>query len=120
MIKAFRTRGHFAARIDPLQNIDEESLDDDLKNIRETRTLWYDLPYIPDVVKLLRINDHPDLSAFGMEDVDLDECFYLGSQLRVKNQEFWSLRQLISNLSHAYSGNVGIEYAHLEHGDEIF
>ena len=120
MIKAFRTRGHFAANIDPLQNIDEESLDDDLRNVRQTRTLWYDLPNVPDVVKLLRSDGNLDLSAFRMENVDLDEWFYLGSTMRVKDQDFWTLRHLISTLSDTYCGHVGVEYIHLENSDEIF
>ena len=54
MLKAFRTRGHFAAKIDPLDDIMQSEFPNSDKEGEEGRQWLQDRTKPPDVVRLLR------------------------------------------------------------------
>jgi 2-oxoglutarate dehydrogenase E1 component len=111
MLRAFRTRGHFASNIDPLQKIGATGA--------ECRSWWLSAKHSPDVVRFLKKDGNVDLSVFGLQDIDMHQEHYLGSEVKVMNKSYWSLTDLVSSLRDSYCGNVGIEYTHIENSEEV-
>jgi len=108
-------RGHFAARLDPLQYLEHAG--------NERRTWWKSEDTIPDVEKLLRRSSkrsESDLNVFGLGNADPNKQYYLGSEVKVKNKPYWTISSLIESLEQAYCSHVGVEYSHIENDEELF
>jgi 2-oxoglutarate dehydrogenase complex dehydrogenase (E1) component-like enzyme len=113
MIYAFRNRGHFAAKLDPLIRVDSG---------RVSPWLPEDPEKHPDVVRLLRLYPtHLDLRPFGLDGANLSKKYYVGNEIKstVKQVE-WTVPELVSFLSETYCGSVGFEYAHIDSGKRRF
>lgn len=120
LIESFRSRGHFAASLDPLSVQSNSTLrNGELNESRMGSWLSNDRTSHPDVVRLLR--NYPaslDLSIFGLEEYSLDEPLYLGDEMShfpcdKKSSQYWSIRELVTVLKNTYCGTYGMEYTHL-------
>ncbi len=110
LINAFRYRGHFNSRINPLLETSNENIDRSMINAIISRSSYHRMC---DVVKLLQNYPHNiDLQPFNMDEKDLDQKL----DLNIINQEFHTtknsltLRELIDQLTKIYCGTVGVEY----------
>ena len=105
LIQAFRSRGHFAASLDPLRS-----------NLASRQTwLSSDSTKHPDIVRLLK--QYPsslDLKPFELQDIPLDTKFDICNEIKSDRNRLWSIKELVDFLSTIYCGNVGVEVAHIE------
>lgn len=110
LIQAFRIRGHFAASLDPLTSSSR-------RNKIERKAAWLseDPSLHPDIVKLLRHYPRLDLTPFGLQEVPLDQRFYVGRELRgPMSQSHYSIQEIVQFMKKVYCGNVGVEISHIE------
>lgn len=56
-----------------------------------------------------------DLSAYGLEESDMDLVFVACEEIGLKNA---TLREIIDRLKAIYCGNLGVEFAHIENRDK--
>jgi len=102
LINSFRSRGHFAASLDPLSSNSSWLSSDSSKH--------------PDIVKLLK--DYPtslDLRPFELQDIPLDTKFDIGNEIKTSNNNtLWSIKDIIDYMSKLYCSNVGVEFSHIE------
>ena len=103
LIQAFRSRGHFAATLDPLR--------------RPTGLSWLssDESKHPDIVRLLK--QYPsslDLKPFDLQDISLDAKFDICNEIKSDGNRLWNIKELVGFLSTLYCGNVGVEFSHIE------
>jgi 2-oxoglutarate dehydrogenase E1 component len=112
LVQAFRLRGHFAASLDPLT---PTALKHNV--VRKAAWLPDDPEQQPDIVKLLASYPSLNLIPFGLENVDIDQLFYIGNEVEVhptEQREYYSIRQLVNQMRKFYCGNVGVEISHIE------
>ena len=58
---------------------------------------------------------HLDLADYALAESDMDEVFQAGSEIGLRNA---TLRQILDKLFTIYTGNMGIEYAHIENTEK--
>ncbi len=58
---------------------------------------------------------HLELSDYHLEESDLDKVFVAGEEIGMKGA---TLKQIIERLNKVYTGNLGVEYAHIENKDK--
>lgn len=59
-----------------------------------------------------------DLKAFDLDCLPNNRTYYLAGELKGINQKEWTVTELVHFLVDTYSGNVGVEYSHLENDIE--
>jgi 2-oxoglutarate dehydrogenase complex dehydrogenase (E1) component-like enzyme len=119
VIRAFRTRGHFSAKLNPLAYLEKEKIDSS-KNL----LCWnYDTAdnTLPNLIEMLSRNEkkYIDLAAFNIQNIDIDKLYYLGDEIKVKDKSYWTIKELLTSLKDTYCGSVGIEYTHIENDEEL-
>lgn len=112
LIQAFRSRGHFAASLDPLMSSNTSQA----TQVQRKAAWLPEDPYLhPDIVKLLRNYPELDLTPFGLQRIPLDEKFYVGPELRgPMTQTHYSISEIVQFMKKVYCGNVGVEISHIE------
>eukprot|EP00735_Rhodelphis_limneticus_P009011 TRINITY_DN2468_c0_g1::TRINITY_DN2468_c0_g1_i1::g.8967::m.8967 TRINITY_DN2468_c0_g1::TRINITY_DN2468_c0_g1_i1::g.8967 ORF type:complete len:1010 (-),score=333.22,sp/Q54JE4/ODO1_DICDI/49.38/0.0,Transket_pyr/PF02779.19/1.4e-64,E1_dh/PF00676.15/1.9e-62,HrpB4/PF09502.5/0.3 TRINITY_DN2468_c0_g1_i1:885-3851(-) len=88
LIRAYRTRGHLVADLDPLKL---RSHSDSLVPVKTLNEL--------------------DPSYYGFTESDLDRKFYIGTEMPGPNIR--TLRDIIDVLKRTYCGQIGVEYRHM-------
>jgi len=58
---------------------------------------------------------HLDLADYGLTEADLDASWQAGKEIGLQGA---TLRQIIDKLTQIYCGNMGVEYAHIEHREK--
>jgi len=58
---------------------------------------------------------HLDLNDYGLEESDLNQVFLAGEEIGLKNA---TLQQILDNLRKIYSGNMGVEFTHIENREK--
>ncbi len=58
---------------------------------------------------------HLDLDDYGLVDADMDTVFAAGKEIGLENG---TLKQILDRLYLLYTGNIGIEYAHIENREK--
>ncbi len=58
---------------------------------------------------------HLDLADYGLEEADLQNVFFAGEEIGLKNA---TLAQILDKLRLIYCGNLGVEYAHIENREK--
>jgi 2-oxoglutarate dehydrogenase E1 component len=58
---------------------------------------------------------HLDLNDYNLENSDLDKVFAAGDEIGLRNA---TLQQIIDHLKKVYTGDLGIEYAHIENKEK--
>ena len=112
ILRAFRTRGHLAAQIDPLSYMEADK--------KENRTWRFHVnkKNKVDIVQLISKSEF-DLDVFGLENIDVNKEYYLGKEVRIRDKSYWKIIDFINYLKDAYCGSVGVEYMHIDNDEEI-
>ena len=58
---------------------------------------------------------HLDLDDYDLTEVDMDTVFAAGKEIGFENG---TLRQILERLYILYTGNIGVEYAHIENREK--
>ncbi len=99
LVTAYRSRGHLAAKLDPL-NMDGTFSEADLKDIG-----LLPRPGAPDL--------DPAFHGLGAADLDAEfDTSFLGGPKRLK------LRDLLERLKKTYAGSIGAEFMHIRDAEE--
>ncbi|GAQ84781.1 2-oxoglutarate dehydrogenase E1 component [Klebsormidium nitens] len=109
LIRAFRSRGHFAATLDPLgRTLGPLTEGDGDANIGKPVNA-------EDLHRLMKNYPRLDLSAVGLKGVDLRTRYFLGDQLRIAKaaQLFWTVPEIVALMRASYCGTLTVEYEHV-------
>lgn len=114
MVHAFRNRGHFAATLDPLSQIYNDTNGYGTK-LRNSSWLPSDISVHPDVCRSLARTPF-DLEPFQLHKISPEKLIDLGDEFSFNGKCQWTAVQLIEFLRNIYCGSVGVEFAHIENG----